>query len=46
LIPNPIRQAQNVPDRHEDGLLATVLFRRVYISHHVTACRSTGSRLA
>jgi hypothetical protein len=29
----PVHAAQNVPDREEDGLLATVLFQRVYISH-------------
>ena len=29
----PVRAAQDLPDREEDGLLATVLFQRVYISH-------------
>ena len=29
----PARGSQNVPDREEDGILATVLFQRVYISH-------------
>jgi hypothetical protein len=29
----PVRSVQNVPDREEHGLLATVLFQRVYISH-------------
>jgi len=38
VIPNvpfvtPVHAAQNVPDREEDGLLATVLFQRVYICH-------------
>jgi hypothetical protein len=28
-----MRSAQNVPDREEDGLLATVLFQRIFISH-------------
>ena len=29
----PARRSQNVPDREEDGILATVLFQRVYVSH-------------
>jgi hypothetical protein len=29
----PANRSQNVPDREEDGILATVLFQRVYISH-------------
>ena len=29
----PVHAVQNVPDREEDGLLTTVLFQRVYISH-------------
>ena len=29
----PASAPQNVPDREEDGILATVLFQRVYISH-------------
>ena len=29
----PVHAVQNVPDREEDGLLATVLFQRVYVSH-------------
>jgi hypothetical protein len=29
----PVSAAQNVPDRVEDGVLATVLFHRVYINH-------------
>ena len=29
----PTSGAQNVPDREEDGILATVLFQRVYVSH-------------
>ena len=29
----PVHAVPNVPDREEDGLLATVLFERVYISH-------------
>lgn len=29
----PASAAQNAPDREEDGILATILFRRVYISH-------------
>ncbi len=29
----PANGSQNVPDREEDGILATVLFQRVYISH-------------
>ena len=29
----PIITAQNIPGREEDGLLATVLFQRVFISH-------------
>jgi hypothetical protein len=29
----PVSAAQNVPNREEDGLLPTVLFQRVYISH-------------
>ena len=29
----PVNTAQNVPGREEDGILATVLFQRVYISH-------------
>jgi hypothetical protein len=29
----PVHAVSNVPDREEDGLLATVLFQRVYISH-------------
>ena len=29
----PASASQNVPDREEDGILATVLFQRVYISH-------------
>ena len=29
----PARWSQNVPDREEDGILATVLFQRVYVSH-------------
>ena len=29
----PASASQNVPDREEDGLLATVLFQRVYVSH-------------
>ena len=29
----PASGSQNVPDREEDGLLATVLFQRVYVSH-------------
>jgi len=31
----PVQAVTNVPDREEDGLLATVLFQRVYISHGV-----------
>lgn len=29
----PVNTAQNLPDRDENGILATVLFQRVYISH-------------
>jgi hypothetical protein len=29
----PAGGSQNVPDREEDGILATVLFQRVYVSH-------------
>ena len=29
----PVHAVQNVPDREEEGILATVLFQRVYISH-------------
>jgi hypothetical protein len=29
----PARESQNVPDREEDGILATVLFQRVFVSH-------------
>jgi len=29
----PANGSQNVPDREEDGILATVLFQRVYVSH-------------
>jgi hypothetical protein len=29
----PVNAATNVPDREEDGILATVLFERVYINH-------------
>ena len=29
----PVNGATNVPDRDEDGVLATVLFERVYINH-------------
>src|SRR5450631_45545 len=29
----PASRSQNVPDREEDGILATVLFQRVYVSH-------------
>jgi hypothetical protein len=29
----PAGGSQNVPDREEDGVLATVLFQRVYVSH-------------
>jgi hypothetical protein len=29
----PVHAVQNVPDREEEGLLATVLFQRIYISH-------------
>jgi hypothetical protein len=29
----PVRAAADVPDREEDGILATVLFQRVFISH-------------
>ena len=29
----PASASQNVPDREEDGILATVLFQRVYVSH-------------
>jgi hypothetical protein len=29
----PASGSQNVPDREEDGILATVLFQRVYVSH-------------
>jgi Aspartyl protease len=29
----PANRAQNIPDRKEDGILATVLFQRVYVSH-------------
>ena len=29
----PASGSQNVPDREEDGMLATVLFQRVYVSH-------------
>ena len=29
----PANRSQNVSDREEDGILATVLFQRVYISH-------------
>ena len=29
----PAQPARNAPDREEDGLLATVLFQRIYISH-------------
>jgi hypothetical protein len=29
----PASKGQNPPDREEDGILATVLFQRVYISH-------------
>ena len=29
----PARGSQNTPDREEDGILATVLFQHVYVSH-------------
>jgi hypothetical protein len=29
----PVHAEANIPDREQDGLLATVLFQRVYISH-------------
>jgi hypothetical protein len=29
----PAGKSQSVPDREEDGILATVLFQRVYVSH-------------
>jgi hypothetical protein len=29
----PANRSQNPPDREEDGILATVLFQRVYVSH-------------
>jgi hypothetical protein len=29
----PVSDMHNVPDREEDGILATVLFQRVYVSH-------------
>ena len=29
----PVRAAQNPENREEDGILATVLFRRVFVSH-------------
>jgi len=29
----PANGSQNVPDREEDGILATVLFQRVFVSH-------------
>jgi aspartyl protease len=29
----PVSNAQKVPDREEDGILATTLFRRVYLCH-------------
>jgi len=29
----PAGKSQNVPDREEDGVLATVMFQRVYVSH-------------
>jgi len=29
----PASGSQNAPDREEDGILATVLFQRIYISH-------------
>jgi len=29
----PASRSQNVPDREEDGILPTVLFQRVYVSH-------------
>jgi len=29
----PASGSQNVPDREEDGILATVLFQRLYVSH-------------
>ncbi len=29
----PAGGSQNIPDREEDGILATVLFQRVYVSH-------------
>ena len=29
----PVSASQNIPDREEDGILATVLFERVYINH-------------
>ncbi len=29
----PASGSQNVPDREEDGILATVLFQRIYVSH-------------
>ena len=29
----PASGPHNVPDREEDGILATVLFQRVYVSH-------------
>jgi hypothetical protein len=29
----PASESQNVPDREEDGILATVLFQRVFVSH-------------
>jgi hypothetical protein len=29
----PASKPQNVPDREEDGILATVLFQRIYVSH-------------
>jgi hypothetical protein len=29
----PANGSQNVPDREEDGILPTVLFQRVFISH-------------
>jgi hypothetical protein len=33
LFVTPANGSQNVPDREEDGILATVLFKRVYVSH-------------
>jgi hypothetical protein len=33
LFVTPVRAAQNLENREEDGILATVLFRRVFVSH-------------